>query len=70
MNTSNPLLKYIPGLDQLPPGALEVIFALFAIILKLALKGGTDDAQEEALMSAAEESKRLLDKKKFGGGLG
>lgn len=71
MNTPTPnFLSSLPGFSKLPPGALEVIMALFGIILNLALKGGTDEAQEEALMQAGEESKRLLDKKRFGGGLG
>lgn len=61
------LLSKLPGFNRLPPGAVEVILVLFGIILELIRKGGTDEAQEEALMTAAEESKRLLDKKKFGG---
>jgi hypothetical protein len=64
------LLKEIPGFDKLPPSALEVILVLFGIILNLIIKGGTDEAQDEALMAAGEEAKRLADKKKFGGGLG
>lgn len=62
------LLEKVPGLDKLPPGALEIVGVLLGIIFEMLRKGATDEAQEEALMQAAEETKRILDKRKFGGG--
>jgi hypothetical protein len=60
------VLDSIPGLNKLPPGAGEIVTSLLGIIFDLLRKGGSDEAQEEALMQAGEEAKRLLDKRKFG----
>lgn len=53
------------GVD-VPTPAAEIAVSLIGIVVKMVGAGGTDAAQEEALMSAQEEAKRLLDKRKFG----
>ena len=61
------LIDSIPGLNKIPPAALEIVLVMLGIVFDMLRKGASEDAQEEALMRAGEESKRLLDKRKFGG---
>lgn len=60
-------MSILRALKGIPPGAVEIITALVGLIIELIRAGGNDAAQEEALMTAQEEIKRQLDKRKFGG---
>jgi hypothetical protein len=51
---------------MIPPWALAAIGSLLGVVLKL-VNAATDAEREEALMLAAEEIKRALDARKFGG---
>lgn len=66
-NVNNPLGALSAYIPQVPPGALDIVMALLGIIFRLINSGGDEKAQEEALMSAQEEAKRLMDKRRFGG---
>ena len=64
--SSNPLGVLSSVIPNIPQPAVEIVMALLAIIFRLVQAGGDEAAQEEALMSAPEEAKRIMDKKRFG----
>lgn len=62
----NPIGVLTAALAHVPPLAADIVAVLLGIIFKLIRANGDADAQDEALMTAQEEIKRLLDKRKFG----
>jgi hypothetical protein len=60
------LIDAVADAINVPAGVLEIVVSLGRVILDLVRSSGDEEAQRNALMTAQEETKRLLDKRKFG----